>query len=338
MIKRLSKFALPLAVVSVVSASAQAAVYIVAHPDDDILMMGPNLINDIKQNSPTVIIVVTAGDAGKGYRPKLPSVPELDQNSFNSQSNPYYRVRLTAREYALNLWVPASYARPLTRSWVNLGTGVSQVERIQLGNVVEYHLNLPDQVEGSGKTTIQSLRDIAGYVTQDVEGLNTYSAATLRGVIRTIISSNFHNTPILNINYQSPQVVTGEHPDHMAVGNIVQAAINEVPSYKCMGQAIYDGYSTAGVSTSDPKFYFPNSVANQRAGYEQVHAVLKDQGNITPIVGAAVNMGTPISTTTPYTTSSDNTARQMGTMDTFHTSFYGKAKWSAVASTGSCNL
>ncbi|NVM79626.1 hypothetical protein FHW83_005467 [Duganella sp. SG902] len=338
MVKRFSKFAISLAAGAVISASAQAAVYVVAHPDDDILMMGPNLINDIKQNYPTVIIVVTAGDAGKSYRPKLPSVPDADQNSFNSQSNPYYRVRLTAREYALNLWVPSSYARPLARSWVNLGSGVSQVERIQLGNVVEYHLNLPDQVEGSGKTTIQSLRDMAGYVTHDVEGLNTYSAATLRGVIRTIISSNFHNTPILNINYQSPQAVTGEHPDHIAVGAIVQAAINEVPSYKCMGQAIYDGYSASAVSTSDPKFYFPGLVAAQRAGYEQVHAVLKDQGNITPIDGGIVNMGTPASTTTPYATSSDSTPRQMGTMDGFHTSFYGKSKWTAVASTGSCNL
>lgn len=313
------------------SFSASAAVYIVAHPDDDILLMGPNLANDIRSNYPTVIIVVTAGDAGNGNLPQTNN--GLASLQYNNKGNPYYRVRLTAREYALGVWVPTSYPRPLTRTWEYFSSSVPAVERVVLGNVVEYHLNLPDQLASSTQTVLQTLLNGSVGSLKDVEGLNTYTASSLRDTIRQIISRNNHNTPTLVINYQSPVSDNRDHPDHTASGKFVSDAISEQPAYGCMWQAIYPGYSEADLQVN-----YPSLLDVQRAGYEQAHAVLLDQGNITPITGGAVNVSQH-PTWMPTTYLSPYTDRQKGTMDGFHTSFYGKATWSTAHPLNSpCNL
>ncbi|MGZ3457279.1 MAG: hypothetical protein ACXU86_02120 [Archangium sp.] len=301
-------------------APASAAVFVVAHPDDDILLMGPNLVNDIRSDYPTVIIVVTAGDANNG---NLPQTTEgVAYNQYNSQGNPYYRVRLTAREYALDKWVPASYPRPLVRTWEYFSSTVPAVERITFGNVVEYHLNLPDRYEAAlNKTSMKRFLDGDIPSLQDVEGLNTYTKEDLRETIRQIISRNNHNTPTLVINFQSPVSDNRDHPDHTVTGTFVNDAINEQPAFGCMWQAIYPGYAEGDIAPN-----FPGLLDIQRAGYEQAHAVLLDQGNITPVTGGPVDtVAHP--TWTPTTYLVPFTDRQKGTMDAFHTNFYGKATW-----------
>lgn len=309
--------------VSVVPFSSFAAIYVVAHPDDDILLMGPNLLNDIRSNYPTTIIVVTAGDAGNQNLPK--TAIGNNNKQYNIKDNPYYRVRLSAREGALDKWIPSSYSRPLTRTWENFGGTQTAVEKISFGNVVEYHLNLPDDyISAYGRSYLQSLLD--GYVqsVSDIEGLNAYSAADLRLIIRKIISQNNHNTPTLVINFHSPTTDGRDHPDHTAVGKFVNDAINEVPAYGCMWQAIYPGYSEG-----DSVANFPALLDSQRIGYERAHSIMLDQGNVTPIYGGNVNTAAHPSWmgTTAYSGTSD---MQKGTMDGFHTNFYGKAIWTAA--------
>ncbi|AWL06091.1 PIG-L family deacetylase [Massilia oculi] len=65
--RNLKKIALAAALTTCYPVPASSAVYVVAHPDDDILLMRPNLLNDIIHGYPTAILVVTAGDAGNGH-------------------------------------------------------------------------------------------------------------------------------------------------------------------------------------------------------------------------------------------------------------------------------
>lgn len=332
---------------------ASAAVFVVAHPDDDILMMGPNLITDIKGNYKTVIIVVTAGDAGNGAVAIAPNLTASTATSFNTGSTPYYRVRLNARLNALAKWIPAGYALPWQMSTEQFGPyfggQATVVEKATLGNVIEYHLNLPDQGDNNGYTKIENLTNTAGntdsYLLYDVTGKNLYNVHSLREIIRQIIKRNFPTEPNLVINYQEPkwrnsshqQVSRGsasDHVDHTAVGRIVQDAIAGVPAYSCMTGSIYYGYSEAYL----PSQNYPNSVADQRAGYELLHQTLSTQGNIIPFhAGDAVSNGT-WGTTQPYSTAADGTLRQRGAMDGFHTSFYGKQVWYNISSSGPCKL
>jgi LmbE family N-acetylglucosaminyl deacetylase len=313
-------------------APASAAVFAVAHPDDDILLMGPNLVNDIRSDYPTVIIVVTAGDANNG---NLPQTAEgVASIQYNNKGNPYYRVRLNAREYALDKWVPAKYPRPLVRTWEYFSSAAPAVERIKLGNVIEYHLNLPNRYETAWNTTsLKRFLDGGTPSLQDVEGLNTYTQAGLRETIRQIISRNNHNTPTLVINFHAPISDNRDHPDHTAAGKFVDDAINERPAFHCMWQAIYPGYAEGDIPPN-----FPGLLDVQRDGYEWAHAVLLDQGNITPVSGGPVDrVAHPNWVPTAYLIPYND--RQKGTMDAFHTNFYGKATWQgAHPSDAPCNL
>jgi LmbE family N-acetylglucosaminyl deacetylase len=319
------------ALMSTVIATSNAAVYVVAHPDDDVLMMGPNLINDIAQNYPTVIIVVTAGDAGNGersYAYDTQTEADAHQTSYNYQNLPYFRVRLNARENALNLWIPGSYARPWTRTEVNFGASTPRVERVVLGNVTQYYLNLPDATLGNGPGTfMQALRDNPSFSTTDVRGYNTYTGAILRTLIRNIVKTHYPNTDAgLNLNYQDMN--GSDHMDHVAVGAIVDAAIHENPAYLCMWQNIYTGYPASELSSPN----YPNFVTAQKQGYEQLHTTLLYQGNVTPITGSSIT-GTQY-----YPPTAEGIARQKGTFDSFHTAFYGRMIFHGVASTGPCHL
>lgn len=301
---------------------ASAAVFVVAHPDDDILLMGPNFVNDIINGYPTVIIIVTAGDAGNGIGASTQY--GIDSGQYNNLGNQYYRLRLSGHQNAVDSWVPAASKSASYSSWSwvdeSFGSNAPKVERWFLGNVVEYHLNLPDALDGN-KTKLQQLIDGDISTLSDIRGLNTYTAAQLRDTIRQIISRNNHNTPTLVINLPEYIANGTDHPDHTNVGKFVNDAINEVPSYGCMWQAIYPGYSMASIEPN-----FPNLLDLQRKGYELVHTTLLNGGNITPISGGMVDTAAH-PTWMPTTPFYPSTTLQKGTMDGFHTSFYGKSQY-----------
>lgn len=335
---------------------ASAAVFVVAHPDDDILMMGANLLTDIKGNYKTVIIVVTAGDAGNGAAPIAPGYTADTATSFNTGTTPYYRVRLNARLNALAQWIPASYPRPWQVTTEAFGPYFNgqptYVEKATLGNVIEYHINLPDQFEGNQYTTIENLNNTSGatgdYYAYDVTGKNVYNVHSLREIVRQIIKRNFPSEPNLVINFQEPawrnsayqpvprmHASATDHLDHTAVGKMVKDAIAGVPAYYCMTEAIYYGYVQAA---NLPSPNFPNAINDQRIGYEALHQTLSTQGNIIPFYpGDAISGGT-WGTTQVYTPTSSGQQRQRGAMDGFHRSFYGKQIWYGIPSNGPCNL
>ena len=314
--RHLKKLAITLGLAASFALPASSAVFIVAHPDDHILLMGPNLITDIKGGYPTVIVIVTAGDAGNGHGDKA----NFAGGQYNDFGNQYYRVRLQAHMLALEKWIPgASPAgdRPWAQTTENFGTLSPRVEKWALGNVTLYHLNLPDAGYDQQETYLERFVRVAGMEITDVTGTNRYTLASLKSTIQQIISRNNRNTPNVVIN-RAYAVYNSAHPDHVdhtAVGKIVEQAISVEP-YTCLSQAIYKGYQIRDWDENRPAI-----TDTQRAGYELLHTILAQRGNVVPYYGDPVPNATWMQTTlVPGTTN-----RQYGAMDGFHTSFYGRS-------------
>ena len=305
---------------SAVAIPASSAVYVVAHPDDDILLMGPNFIGDITGAYPTVVIILTAGDAGNGHG--ATSANGSASGQYNNLNQQYYRIRMNARQDAIFPWVTsASKAASGYHYWTqadeSFGGTIRQVERFFLGNIVEYHLNLPDDVEGGSTKLTNFLNGGPTATITDILGRNTYTQASLKETIRQIIARNNRAVPTLVVNFPDFRQGMGDHPDHTTTGQFVNDAINQGAGYGCMWQAIYPGYSIAGQRENS------NLSETQRLGYERLHKTLLNGGNITPIVGGLItaqNHPTWVPTTSLFPT----TNLQKGTMDQFHTGFYGR--------------
>lgn len=297
------------------SLPALSAVFVVAHPDDHILLMGPNMINDIASGYPTVVVIVTAGDAGNGITDKTPATEASRQ--YNAFGNQYYRVRLHSHMSALDKWVPGwtGVGRQWAESTENFGTMNPRVEKWALGNVVLYHLNLPDASTGS-QTYLQSLWT-PGTVVRDIQGINQYTLPSLKSTIQQIISRNNRSTPnvVVNRHYELYNAQHEDHPDHTATGLLVKEILDVAP-YSCVWQAIYRGYQMGSWPANS------NLLESQRSGYELAHTILAQHGNVTPydpqhpVQNPAWMQATPVPGTTD---------RQYGAMDGFHTGFYGKS-------------
>ncbi|MCU6496731.1 PIG-L family deacetylase [Rugamonas sp. A1-17] len=333
--------------VALTGANANAAVYFVAHPDDLELLMGGNAITDIIGNYPTVIVVVTAGDAHNLNRACAPltiswtcpdKVTDLDE--YNVKKNPYYRVRLDAHEAAIKQWVPSSYQKQIVRSVESFGSGASavNVEKASIGNVVMYYLNLPD-------TQLEKFHH-DGNPLFDVESKNLYTPSSLRETMREIISRNNSGTPFFGVNFPEydpdyfeagyneenftitdvtdprvgqvikPAKYFIDHGDHTAVGKFMKDAIQEDSRFWCVGQVIYMGYANAAY----PKSLTHNIEVLQTTGYDALNQVLVDEGN--------------------WTHNSDSNSSLAGAMDGFHKSYLGKQKFRlyGIPGAGACTF
>lgn len=155
-----------LALTSIVTAPAVAAVFFAAHPDDIVLMMGRSAQAEIRADLPTVLVILTAGDGGNGSAPV--ALAGLGARYYNQMGNPYYRVRHNAHEAAIATWVPAVHLKIAQRSNENFGADVNAVEKVRIGKVVIYNLNLPDG-------TLERLQAGSLATLNDVTGLNHYT-------------------------------------------------------------------------------------------------------------------------------------------------------------------
>jgi hypothetical protein len=274
--------------------------------------MSRNAQTDIRAGYPTVIVLLTAGDAGNGVLPNA----NTGAHQYNANGNPYYRVRLNAHERAVGYLINPNNIPAATRSTENFGGSIPAVEKAVIGNVTTYYLNLPD-----GKMeTFHS----GGYASlNDVTNTNSYTPATLREVLRQIIARNNRSKPTVVINlpeynldfYESgyndilpgegirPTQKHGDHPDHVATGKFVMAAVNENPSYSCLFKAVFMGYGISslpdGMSAADKQI--------QTSAFYALNNVLISQGN--------------------WTYDYALQKEQLGSADGFHMSFFGKVLW-----------
>lgn len=315
-----------------ITQNSTAAVFFAAHPDDVVLFMGRNAYLDIKGGYSTVIVIVTAGDAGNYASPNIRGT---DGNfDHNQQGKPYYRVRLDAHNAALQYWV-SPYAPPMPRRTAErFSSEIPAVEKIIIGNVTLYNLNLPD-----GKLSDFFAGGIYPRM-QDVTGVNTYAPASLRETLRQIISRNNMGRPTVVINLPEHDLGFSEagyneltvpdengnllrriridteiqdHPDHTAVGKFVMSAINENPAYRCLYRAVFMGYAIMTL----PEVMTPFEKYNQEiAVFHRMNGVLIHQGNVISQPHASLPLA--------------------GHDDAFHRSFLGKQRWRDGGGGGVC--
>ena len=302
-----------------VHAPARAAVYFAAHQDDVVLMMGRSAQSDIRSNIPTVIVTLTAGDAGNG-RAGL-TLAGIAGRYYNQMGNPYFRVRHNAQEAAVAMWVPPTHARIVQRSTEYFGPDIPAVEKARIGNVTLYNLNLPD-------AWLQRFHAGAIAVLPDVAGINRYTPALLRETLRQIVRRNHRNQPTVVVNLPEHTPVHSEpgyndngqvamypdHIDHTATGRLVREALAEQSAYACAWQVVYMGYA----SRTMPDTMTALEKLAQIQSFTALDTVLRNQGNVSFFF--------------------DLRAVRLGTMDAFHMSFYGKQRWRNGGGGGACKF
>ncbi len=295
-----------------ISAPATGGVYVAAHPDDVELMMAPNAAASIRSGNTTVVVLLSAGDAGN----LAAADAKTGLHQYNKLGQPYYRVRLNAHEAALSTFLAAPVPVAL-RASEYFSAAAPAVEKVTIGKLTLYHLNLPDsRLDALVTGTVLTLRDVTGN--------NYYTAEGMRATLRQIISRNFSSTPTITVHFPEPDLsyfqsgynepmADGrrpterhrDHPDHISTGKFVQAAIGEEAAYGCLAQAIFMGYGVqavaANLGTLDQQ--------RQRDAYDTLQDVLVKQGNVTydpSILG-----------------------EQEGSDDAFHRAFLGRVMWRA---------
>lgn len=325
--------------------AALGAVFFAAHPDDIVLMMGRNAFNDIRGGHPTVLVVVTAGDAGNGVSANAHG---FDGNfDHNQQGKPYYRVRLDAHHAALSYWVNANSTPTIVKTSESFSAAIPEVEKIIIGNVIIYNLNLPDgKMEGflpTGAYGFDPTRNTGIYSTlRDVTGRNYYTPASLKETLRQIIRRNNagRRTVVINLPEHDPHFVQGgynyqlipdengnllnygridagilDHPDHTAVGRFVITAVNEQPAFHCLYKAVYMGY---GIIRLPDSMNAAEKYHQEVATFQRMNGMLIHEGNV---------IGQP------------QEARPLaGNDDAFHRSFLGKQRWRDAGGGGVCGL
>lgn len=318
--------------ISVLAHHAAAAVFFAAHPDDVTLFMGQNAYRDIRGGHATVIVVITAGDAGNAASPNVHGI----EGNFdhNQQGKPYYRVRHDAHNAALAYWASAWAPPPPFKTTERFSANIPAVEKVWIGNVTVYNLNLPD-----GKLS-QFLPGGQYAKFQDVTGRNTYTAATLRETLRQIIVRNNarrktvvinlpeHDVSFSEMGYNEQLVpdesgnllkrarmdlLHADHPDHTAAGKFVITAVSERAATRCVYRAVYMGYAIQNL----PEVMTPFEKYSQEvAVFHRMNGVLIHQGNVIRQYGSPWPLA--------------------GHDDAFHRSFLGKQKWRDGGGGGPC--
>lgn len=297
------------------AAPARAAVYVAAHQDDIVLLMGRSVQNDIKADKETVLVLLTAGDAGNGAGPA--SATGMRGHQYNQMGNPYFRVRHNAEEAAITFWLPARHARMPRRATEAFGDTLASVEKVVIGNVVLYYLNLPDGQLDAFHTGVHASMT-------DVTGANTYTRESLRRTLRDIARRHYPaiaglmiHTPDPTPDFRGPDYnedglvqTLSDHPDHVAAGRFLRDAVDEDPAFACVQRSLYMGYPIRKLA--DSMSYLEKQ--SQVTAFTLLDAVLRNQGNIA---------------------SRDARLRErLGSMDAFHMSFFGKQKWRPLPAPG----
>jgi LmbE family N-acetylglucosaminyl deacetylase len=176
---------------------------IVAHQDDDLLFMNPDVLHAIKSGHCVRTVYVTAGDAGRGkyYWVGREQGSEAAYSTMLGLSNPVW----VERTIEINNHEYATYAKPQGNPSVSL-----------------MFLHLPDgNLNGQGflDTHYQSLRKLydarISYV-NTVDSQSYYSSGDLTEALRSLIETFKPSVINTQANYISNNLQ--DHSDHKTVG------------------------------------------------------------------------------------------------------------------------
>jgi LmbE family N-acetylglucosaminyl deacetylase len=184
---------------------------IVAHQDDDLLFISPDLLHDIKAGHCIRTVYVTAGDAGSG---------KFFWLSREQASEAAYSEMLGVKDIWIERIVKLSDKQFVTIANPRDNPGISLV-----------FMHLPDgnlKGEGFGIThheALEHLRSGSLATIHAIDGQSAYSSSQLT----TALSSLMHFFSPTEIRTQAnlKSAVYPDHSDHLAVGNFVKQAYKQ---------------------------------------------------------------------------------------------------------------
>jgi hypothetical protein len=262
-----------LALVSCAKARAQSSVdfFFSTHPDDWQLFMNPNGANNVQYaNSKVIFVYTTAGDGGNGAGPA-------------GATHPYYLGRENGAKMSVRFVVDGNTA-PADASLTTAVINGHPIERYGYRNTVSYFLRLFDgSVNGGGyaSTGWQSLLKLeTGQITSlgTVDQSTTYFGwADLAATLNSLITLERGACAGAELNLPDPDASRnpGDHPDHIATGNLVLDAVAGMPGF---GKILYSGY---GISSRAPDLS-PDDLQLKTATFAQVIAGLNSFGWAAP--------------------------------------------------------
>jgi len=212
----------------------ETVVNIVAHQDDDLFFMSPDLVDDVKSGACVVTVFMTAGDAGRAPA--------------------YWRARETGSHAAYNTMLGLSAAAAWSTSTVTFaGKAVPVATSPGDGRITGVYLRLPDGGIGgdgwasSGEASLLKLwnQSISSLVA--VDGSAQYTRESLIATLGSIISWSDPR----EVHVQDFETAGYDHSDHRMAGRFAAAALQ---GYAGMVLA-YRGYNAqteaANVSGDD---------------------------------------------------------------------------------------
>jgi LmbE family N-acetylglucosaminyl deacetylase len=186
--------------------TAPAILNVVAHEDDDLLFLSPDLLHDIQASRSVTTIFITAGDANRG--------------------TDYWHRREAG--------IKAAYAKMagVADAWTERDAGIAAhpipVFALDGTAISVAFLRLPDgsgDGEGFSNNGYESLQKLwTGRIStiRVLDGTSSYAKADLIGTLVSLMSS-FQPTQIRTQDYLG-RYGDGDHSDHYSVGYLTQAA------------------------------------------------------------------------------------------------------------------
>jgi LmbE family N-acetylglucosaminyl deacetylase len=191
---------------------------VVAHQDDDLIFMNPDLLGDIRAGRCIRTVFITAGDAG----------------STEARGDTYWRAREAGARaaYATMAGVPDD--------WTSSDAGIPghpiTVQALQGTNIELLFMRLPDgcqqHVGCSGEFDHQSIELLwtgAIPTCPTVDHSSSYTRGELISVLRQLMI-RFSPTRLRLQNYVNPILADGDHPDHHSAGYFGYEAQRGLPA------------------------------------------------------------------------------------------------------------
>jgi LmbE family N-acetylglucosaminyl deacetylase len=191
---------------------------IVAHQDDDILFMNPNLMHSLGVTDCMRTLYVTAGDAGR-----------------NGKNNPYWLGRERGAQSAYAKMY--GFSDEWTTEPLDLGEGAIVAYSTPRDHRFERRvslvfLRLPEgNVNGKGfpankHFSLQKFSHSPDMKVQSVDGAATYTYASLQESVQILIESFEAN--IVNTQSTYAGVRPRDHSDHNAIGTLVRQVVEKI--------------------------------------------------------------------------------------------------------------
>ncbi|HWE43871.1 MAG TPA: fibronectin type III domain-containing protein [Gemmatimonadaceae bacterium] len=181
--------------------------YVIAHQDDWQLFMGDRTAASASADAKVVIVYTTAGDAGS--------------------TQLYWQTREAGANASVD-----SMTVPGTWSCASQTVNNHAIQRCSKANTVSYYFRLPDgnsAGQGYGSGSLELLRDGQIASLSALNGTATYTSwADLVSTVRALIVSETTGQTDANVAVHvtdwDPAANDGDHPDHMATGQLVRDA------------------------------------------------------------------------------------------------------------------